>query len=84
VKSAEEIGAATLARLARQTARNRAAGNALDEVIRDILAAEPRLTARQVLERLPPEWGWCSLRTAQLHLQRIRGGFDRGNRDHSG
>jgi hypothetical protein len=75
VKTPEAIGTAILARLARQAERNKAAGGTLRAVIRGLLdnmGDGQRLTAQQVLKQLPTEWSWCSLRTVQIHIQRIR------------
>jgi uncharacterized alpha-E superfamily protein len=76
MKTAEDIGNAILARLARQAQRNRVAGETLRAAIRAAMAEGvngQRLTAQQVRERLPMELSWCSLRTVQLHIRRIRG-----------
>lgn len=50
MKTAEEIGRATLERLAAQTAANRAAGDALRAELRAVW--QPGMTAKQVIARL--------------------------------
>jgi hypothetical protein len=74
VKTPEQIGTATLARLARQTERNSAAGSALRAEIRAAMGADTdlrRLTAKGIrsrLSRVPPP----SIRTIQVHMRAIR------------
>jgi hypothetical protein len=73
MKTAEEIGAATLARLKAQALVNREAGEALREEIRGVLERQPephRLSARKIraLLRLDPQ---PSLRSVQRRLKEI-------------
>jgi hypothetical protein len=74
VKTAEQIGTETLARLASQAARNRDAGNTLRAEIRTVMQADTgpeRLTAQRIraqLSRVPRP----SIRTIQGHMQAIR------------
>jgi hypothetical protein len=73
MKTAAEIGAGVLERLARQAAANRAAGEALRAEVRTVLKQHPtvHLTARQVivlLARTPPP----SLRRMQEILRELR------------
>lgn len=74
MKTVEQIGAETLARLAAQTARNRESGAALRAQIRTAMATytgSERLTARRMrvqLLRTPAP----SIRTIQQHMRAIR------------
>lgn len=72
MRTAEEIGVATLARLGAQAARNREAGNALRAEIRTIMQAHTtgRLTAKRIQALLPRE-RQPSIRRIQEHMQAI-------------
>ena len=73
MKTAAEIGAGVLERLARQAAANRAAGEVLRAEVQTVLKQHPtvQLTARQViglLGRTPPP----SIRRVQEILKELR------------
>ena len=73
MKSAAEIGAATLARLAAQATANREAGAALRAEIRAVMEAHvgpDRLTAKRVLEKLSRR-PLPSVRRVQEHMRAI-------------
>ncbi len=73
MKSAEEIGRASLERLAAQAAANRAAGNLLRAEIQAIVSQHPghKLTAKQVIKRLI-RYPIPSVRRVQEILREIR------------
>lgn len=66
-----EVGKSVLDRLMQHNEERKAQGMARREKIRQIIDAEPRLTAREVQAKLR-NLDTPSLRTVQLHLQEIR------------
>ncbi len=64
-----KVGQAVLGRLMQHNTERRIQGMARREEIRQIIDAEPELTAREVQEKLRD---MPSLRTVQWHLQNIR------------
>ncbi len=64
-----EVGQAVLDRLMQHNEERKSQGMARREKIRQIINAEPELTAREVQEKLKDT---PSLRTVQWHLQNIR------------
>ena len=64
-----EVGEAVLDRLMQHNEERKSQGMARREKIRQIIDAEPELTAREVQEKLND---MPSLRCVQLHLQIIR------------
>ncbi len=66
-----EVGQAVLDRLMAHNEERKSQGMARREKIRQIIDAEPELSAREVQEKLR-NFDTPSLRTVQWHLQNIR------------
>jgi hypothetical protein len=74
VKTAEEIGRASLERLAAQAAANRSAGDQLRGDVRAVLQRHPGYTAKQIIKELPPRSQCRSVRRVQEILKDLRSG----------
>ena len=72
MKSATEIGQATLERLAAQAAANRASGERLYSAVRVIWIQHPGLSAKRVIRLLPSQFQRVSVRRCQELLKRAR------------
>jgi hypothetical protein len=74
LKTATEIGQATLERLAAQAAANRAAGDLLRGDVRAVFEQHPGYTAKQIIKELPLRSQCRSVRRVQEILKDLRSG----------
>jgi hypothetical protein len=72
MKSATEIGRATLERLAAQAAVNRAAGDVLRADVRAVFERHPEYTAKRIIRELPARSRGRSVRRVQEILKDLR------------
>jgi hypothetical protein len=72
VKTATEIGQATLERLAAQAAANRASGDRLRAEVRAVWEQHSDYTAKQIIRELPPGSRCRSVRRVQEILKDLR------------